>query len=261
VSTDAGSVPFDRAADFYDETRSYTEETHRATTALLAAELRDRGRVLEVGVGTGLIALPLHAAGIPMLGLDLSAPMMAKLVEKGEGEQPFSLVRGDATALPLRDDAVGAGVVRWVLHLISNWRAVVAELIRVIRPGGVLVVHLGSYGGPWDEIHRRFTELSGMELEPVGLGWHREPDLDTEVARHGGSLRLLPALHEHTEEPLEEFLAAIRDNHYSWTWPLSDDVRLCVLQELRPWTEERFGPLDRAYAFDTEIVWRAYDLA
>jgi len=260
MSSDAGSVAFDRAADFYDETRSYAEETHRATTELLAAELRGRGRVLEVGVGTGLIALPLHEAGIPMLGLDLSAPMMAKLVEKGGGQLPFPLVRGDATALPLRDGAVGAGVVRWVLHLIADWRAVVAELIRVIRPGGVLVVHLGSYGGPWDEIHNRFTELSGMELEPVGLGWHREAELDVEVARHGGSLRLLPALLERTEEPLEAFLDAIRSNHYSWTWPLSDDARLDVLEQLRPWAEERFGPLDRPYAFDTEIVWRAYDL-
>ncbi|HEX9717352.1 MAG TPA: hypothetical protein VGA93_05350 [Actinomycetota bacterium] len=48
-----------------------------AQTALLAGELPGRGRVLEVGVGTGQIAPPLAEAGVPMAGLDLSMPMVA----------------------------------------------------------------------------------------------------------------------------------------------------------------------------------------
>ncbi len=166
----SGSIRFDRAAEFYDETRSYDESLSRATTELLAAELRGRGTVLEVGVGTGLIALPLHEAGIPMRGLDISAPMMAKLVEKAGGRPPFPLVLGDATALPFSDGAVDAGLLRWVLHLIPDWREVVAELVRVVRPGGVLVIHLGAYGGPWDEIHSRFEEVVGL---PGGPGRDR----------------------------------------------------------------------------------------
>lgn len=254
------SVAFDRAADFYDETRSYSKATARATTELLAEELRGRGRVLEVGVGTGLIALPLHEAGIPVLGLDLSEPMMGKLVEKAGGRPPFPLVRGDATALPVGDAGMGAALLRWVLHLVPGWRGVVAELVRVVRPGGVLVIHLGTYGGPWDEIHQRFAEIVEEPVDPVGIGWHREAELDAEVARHGGHLRILPALTDRSEEPLAGFLAGIERNLYSWTWPVPDDVRLAAVRDLRPWAEERFGPLDRPYVFETEIVWRAYDL-
>jgi SAM-dependent methyltransferase len=254
------SIAFDRAADFYDETRSYSEGTARATTELLVAELRGRGRALEVGVGTGLIALPLHGAGIPMLGLDLSAPMLGKLVDKSGGRPPFPLVRGDATLLPFGDGAVGAALIRWVLHLVRDWRGVVAEVARVVRPGGVLVVHLGAYGGPWDEIHRRFAELVDVPVDPLGIGWHREEELDEEVQRIGGRLRLLPTLRDPSEEPLGRFLDGIEANRYSWTWPVPDDVRSAAVRKLRAWTEDRFGPLDTPVRFETEIVWRAYDL-
>jgi SAM-dependent methyltransferase len=255
-----GSVAFDRAAEFYDETRGYDEGLARATTELLVAELDGRGSVLEVGVGTGLIALPLHGSGIPMLGLDISAPMVGKLVEKAGGGPPFPLVLGDATALPFADDAVDAGLIRWVLHLIPDWPGAVAELARVVRPRGVLVVHLGTYGGPRDEIHRRFEEVVGYSVDPVGLGWHAEAELDAEVARHDGRLRMLPALTHRSEEPLAAFLDGIEHSRYSWTWPVPDDVRLAALGEVRPWAEERFGPLDRPLTWESTIVWRAYDL-
>ena len=65
------SVRFDGAAEHYDQTRAIPDETMGRTISLLASELRDRGSVLEVGVGTGLLALRLHEAGIPVSGLDL----------------------------------------------------------------------------------------------------------------------------------------------------------------------------------------------
>lgn len=255
-----GSVPFDRAAEFYDETRSYDEDLARATTELLTSELRGRGTVLEVGVGTGLIALPLHEAGIPMVGLDISGPMLGKLVEKAGGHRPFQLSIGDATRLPFADAAVGAGLMRWVLHLIEDWRGVVAELVRVVRRGGVLVVHLGAYGGPTDEIRRRFEELVGVSVDPVGIGWHQEEELDREIASFGGRLRLLPALAQRHEEPLGVFLDRIERNLFSWTWPLPDDLRLAAVRRLRPWAQERFGALDEPRPYEAPVVWRAYDL-
>ena len=87
------SVSFDRAAEYYDATRGYTPEGERAMVDILTDELRGRGRVLEIGVGTGQVALPLHAAGIPLVGLDLARPMMDRLVEKAGGRSPFPLVQ------------------------------------------------------------------------------------------------------------------------------------------------------------------------
>ena len=94
VSEGRDSVAFDRAADYYDRTRGNSPEGLRKTIDLLTGEARDQGLVLEVGVGTGQLGLPLHEAGISMVGLDLARPMMDILVEKAEGRCRSRSCRG-----------------------------------------------------------------------------------------------------------------------------------------------------------------------
>jgi SAM-dependent methyltransferase len=255
----AESIAFDRAAEFYDRTRGTDPETLARTVATLERELGGRGRVLEVGVGTGLLALPLHATGVDVAGLDLSAPMLAKLLEKAAGDAP-PVVLGDATMMPFADDGFGAASLRWVLHLIPDWRGVLAEVVRVVQPGGVFLANLGSYGGPRREMQERFAEITGISIAPVGLDWGAENELDAEMARHGARLRELEAVVEGGEETMGEFIEEIRANSYSWTWRVPDDVRLRAADELEPWVRERFGDLDAVHRWEHATVWRAYDL-
>jgi SAM-dependent methyltransferase len=254
------SIRFDAAADHYDKTRAVSDETMDRTITLLSSELRDRGRALEVGVGTGLLALRLHEAGIPVSGLDLSAPMLAKLVQKAGGASPFPLVRGDATTMPFADRAFGAVYLRWVLHLIPDWRAALAEMARVVRPGGVLVVSLGAFDEVGKTVRARFSEITGVSTDPVGLMWGDHDALDAELEGLGLRLRVLPAIPEEEEEPLGSFLDAIEEGRWSWTWHIPENARVDAVRELRPWAEERFGPLDRVERYSVETVWRAYDL-
>ena len=254
------SIRFDTAADHYDRTRAIPDEAMGRTISLLTSELRDRGRVLEVGVGTGLLALRLHEAGIPVFGLDLSAPMLAKLVEKAGGAPPLPLVIGDATAMPFADGAFGAAYLRWVLHLIPDWRAALAEMARVVRPGGVLLVSLGAFDEVGRAIRARFSEITGLSTDPVGLMWGNHDALDGELEGLGLRLRVLPSIPEEEEEPLGSFLDAIAEGRWSWTWHVPEDTRVDAVRELRPWAEERFGPLDRVERYEVETVWRAYDL-
>ena len=254
------SIRFDTAADHYDRTRAISDEAMERTISLLTSELRDRGRVLEVGVGTGLLALRLHEFEIPVSGLDLSAPMLAKLVEKAGGVPPLPLVIGDATAMPFADGAFGAAYLRWVLHLIPDWRVALAEMARVVRPGGVLLVSLGAFDEVGRAIRARFSEITGLSTDPVGLMWGNHDELDDELEGLGLRLRVLPSIPEEEEEPLGSFLDAIEDGRWSWTWHVPEDARVDAVRELRPWAEERFGPLDRVERYEVETVWRAYDL-
>jgi SAM-dependent methyltransferase len=255
----SGSVRFDGAADHYDRTRAISDETMGRTISLLTSELRDRGRVLEVGVGTGLLALRLHQAGIVVSGLDLSAPMLAKLVEKAGGAPPFPLVLADATTMPFADGAFGGAYLRWVLHLIPDWRAALAEMARVVRPGGVLVVSLGAFDQVGRAVRARFSEITGLSTDPVGLMWGNHDALDAELEALGLRLRVLPAIPDE-EEPLGSYLDAIEEGRWSWTWHVPEDARLDAVRQLRPWAEERFGPLDRGERYGVETVWRAFDL-
>jgi SAM-dependent methyltransferase len=256
------SVSFDRAAEYYDETRGLTPEGRAVQARVLASELRGRGRVLEIGVGTGQVALPLHEGGIPMVGIDLSSAMVAQLVSKAGGSPPFPLTLGDATRLPFREDAVGAVVLRWVLHLIPDWRAALAEIARVVAPGGVAAILLGSYDD--DErsaVQERFAELTGISRSPVGLMWGDTDELDTAMADIGGRPRLLPAFSVLGTDTLADFVEALRTNKYSWTWRAPDDVRERAAEDVRAWATERFGPLELVQPREYEVVWRAYDFA
>ena len=80
--TDVPSVNFDRAAGFYDATRPVDDAELTQTLDLLQRTLNLSGPTLEIGVGTGALALPLAERGWRMTGVDISAAMMAKLVEK-----------------------------------------------------------------------------------------------------------------------------------------------------------------------------------
>ncbi|HEY7668453.1 MAG TPA: class I SAM-dependent methyltransferase [Actinomycetota bacterium] len=258
---DPTSVAFDRAAEYYDQTRGFSPQTEAAMTELLRDEFGGHGRVLEVGVGTGQVALPLHAAGVPLIGIDLARPMMDRLKAKAGGHSPFPLVQGDATRMPFADDAFGGAYLRWVLHLIPAWETAVAEILRVLAPGGTTVVGLGSYGGPRSEIQERFTELAGISIAPAGLMWDGYDQLDAAMAALGATPRALPSLHDPERETLATFIDGIANNRYSWTWKLEDPGLLArVADDVRRWAEERYGPLDRLREGTYEVSWRAYDL-
>jgi SAM-dependent methyltransferase len=257
----SGSVSFDRAAEYYDETRGLSEGGVRRTTAALAEAFAGAGPLLEVGVGTGQVAVPLHHAGGRVVGLDLSRAMLRRLLDKGGGEPAFPLMEADATAMPLRDGSFAGAYLRWVLHLIADWETVVREIARVVVPGGRYLAALGSYGGARSEIQSRFAEITGISTAPVGLAWEGWPALDGLVAAMGGSR--LPDVTVRDRDPfdLERFVRGVEDARYSWTWSVTDDVRRAAAAEVRSWAEARWGPLDRVPRETIEVRFAAYRLA
>jgi SAM-dependent methyltransferase len=155
-------VRFDRIADRYDETRG-GEERGR----FLAREidpLLDRNRVvLEIGTGTGLVALGLRELGLRPVGIDLS-PEMASRARDRLGPV---VALGDAVRLPVADASIDQAYSVWVLHIVGDRGAVLAEVGRVLRPGGRYVVAPGYIGRPDDEVGRMLWELD-RALDPVG---------------------------------------------------------------------------------------------
>lgn len=134
------SIVFDRAADFYDATRGFPagEEKGAAAAIARAGKFSGQERVLEIGIGTGRIALPAAPYVRTYVGVDLSRPMMARLREKQTTERVL-LTEADATLLPFSDATFDAAIVVHVFHLIPNWQDALNELARVLRPGGVLL--------------------------------------------------------------------------------------------------------------------------
>ena len=253
------SVAFDRAAGYYDRTRGMSPEATARLVEVLGEELRGRGPVLEVGVGTGMIALPLAAAGIPIRGMDLSREMLAKLVEKAAGA-PLPLVRGDATALPFREGAFGAAVMRHVLHLVPAWEGAVREVLRVVASGGVLLVSHGTYPEPYLGLFRRFVEETSLERPWVGLPPGYEERLDQLLEGLGARVRRLPDVPDTVEEPLAGFVRGMAEGLYSWTWRVDEGERLRAAERVADWAEREHGPLDAPARRAHQTTFRAYDL-
>jgi phosphatidylethanolamine/phosphatidyl-N-methylethanolamine N-methyltransferase len=110
--------------------------------AFEALDLRAGQRVLEVGVGTGL-TLPMYPRGVRVVGIDLSAPMLREADGRRSGlepDRPVGLVRMDATHIASPDGAFDAVFAPYVVSVVPEPRRVVAEMARVCRPGGRVVV-------------------------------------------------------------------------------------------------------------------------
>ncbi len=230
--------------------------TMASVVSLLAEELGGRGLVLEVGVGTGRIALPLARGNIPLAAVDLSRPMLDELLRKTSGVPPFPLVLADATTLPFPDGTFGAAYAAHVLHLIPAWRHAAAEMIRVVRPGGPVLIDLGTESGIAFEVKERFSRAMGKS-SPHG-GVHDAAVLDAAMAELGATVRPLPEIAEREERPLEDLIGAYEANRFSFTWDLDDATRHRAAEETRGWARRRYGSLDEPRTIEYPIVWRAY---
>ena len=133
--------------------------------------------VLEVGVGTGL-ALPHYAPAKRITGIDLSAEMLA-LARARAREARLPNIEGlheaDAEATGFEDGSFDIAVAMFVASVVPNPRRLLAEMRRVVRPGGQLlfVNHFAAERGP-----RWWTERA---LAPASrkLGWH--PDFSRDA--------------------------------------------------------------------------------
>jgi len=248
---------FDRAAEYYDATRALPAEIAAALTELLTAELEGRGRSLEIGVGTGRIAIPLQARGLSLVGADISAAMLDRLVRNAGGTHPFPLLLADAGRMPLATASMGAVLASHVLHLLPDWRRAVDEALRVLGDGGVLLADFGVHPvAPWNEAAEAHFHRHGIERVRPGVS---DPD---EVAEHLGSrvsVRPLRPLTMRTTRSLAQDLADWEQQTHSWTWAYPNGQLLAACRDIRRWARRARWPLGEEFPLERTLQWWAFD--
>ena len=100
------------------------------------------GRVLDAGAGTGRFALPLHEAGRDVFALDISEAMLRIARDNSNGALPVAV--GDLLNLPFPDDTFDSIISITVVEHLPQYREVFREFVRVLKPGGAMVVQLCS---------------------------------------------------------------------------------------------------------------------
>jgi len=151
-----------------------------AAIKLLGLEHNDS--VLEVGIGTGL-NLPLYPPACRLTGIDLSQEMLDKAVERVQTltMTNVTLKVMDATAMDFADDEFDKAIATYTISAVPDPVAVLREMRRVVKPGGVLVIlnHFRSDG----RVAARFEDF----VAPVctRLGWKSNLALKPLLAQVG----------------------------------------------------------------------------
>ena len=137
----------------------------------MAVEASERvgGRILEVGVGTG-ISLPYYSASSRVVGIDISEPML-KVARKRVASDHLTHVESldvmDAENLDFADASFDVVVAQYVVNTVPNPETALDEFLRVLRPGGELVIvnRVGATAGSRKAFEHAFQPIAQK------LGW------------------------------------------------------------------------------------------
>ena len=180
INDDHVVAAYARWAQIYDWSfGAFTSAACRA--AVTEMNKLPAGRILELGVGTG-ISLPLYDRKHHIVGIDLSRDMLDR-ARKRVAEDGLSHVEGlevmDASALTFADRSFDAAMAMFVITVVPDPAKVLAEMVRVVRPGGrvVLVSHFSVDSGPRAFVEKHLSRFSSK------LGWRPNFPIETVLGR------------------------------------------------------------------------------
>ncbi len=134
---------FDEVAAGYDRTNTVlslgNDQLWRAATTRAVAPKRWQ-RILDLAAGTGASAVSLARSGADVIAADFSPGMIAEGRRRHGSIPNLTFVEADATALPFADDDFDTVTMSFGLRNVNDARKAIAELLRVTKPGGRLVI-------------------------------------------------------------------------------------------------------------------------
>lgn len=185
MDIDTVRVSYARWAPIYDHTFGAVTNVGRRRAAQYVS--RRGGNVLEVGVGTGL-ALGHYSGDVSVAGIDFSEQMLAKArarVADLKLGHVKSLQQMDARTLAFADNSFDTVVAMHIVSVVPEPERVVAEMARVTKPGGevVIVNHFAREKGLLARLERFSAKFPNI------LGWHSDFEKDRVLG--APSLRLV----------------------------------------------------------------------
>ncbi len=255
------SIVFDRAVEFYDRTRALPSKIANLPLEALIREtnLQPGAQVLEIGIGTGRLAIPLAAKIGHVTGVDLSLQMMGVLQGKIAGTPlQIDLARADVVHLPFPGNCFDVIYAAHVLHLVKGWREAVGEARRALEPGGYFIVswHRRTPDSPnvllRKELHW-LAEEHGVNTKRPGA--QSEEEILGELERWDGEPRIVNVADWTEPCTPRQIIEELDRQIYSETWMMPRKVLDAVIPDLRRWASKEYGSLDREIVSPYNFRW------
>jgi ubiquinone/menaquinone biosynthesis C-methylase UbiE len=257
-------LSFDRAVDYYDATRGFAAGVgERIRDAILSyTGINSHSRLLDLGTGTGRVALPFVEAGYQVVGVDISLAMMRQALPKLaclplSTTSRYQLCQADVTHLPFSSDSFDLATSVHVLHLVEGWQQAIGEVRRTLRsPGGWLVM---AYDGPSlqaetassadlstvERTRRKWKQMlreRGIEYGTQRPGIYSSDERVKAYLREQGAIveTISLATYEYPAISPRDVLAHIRGRVYSGDWHTPEPIHTEAAQQLETWITQEF---------------------
>lgn len=213
----------------WDAAAQYQRVVHPFTAAFARRALDETAlppaaRVIDVACGTGALALMAAAADARVLATDFSPGMVARVAEAGHPGVEARVLDGQALDLP--DAGFDAAFSIFGVILFPDWRAGLAEMARVVRPGGTGTIATWAHGDgaainmALADIARRLAPDIASPPPPPGMAELRTPERLTAALEAAGFADLRVVEHTHPFTMPVDDLASERPFAFSPWWPL-----------------------------------------
>jgi SAM-dependent methyltransferase len=254
---------FARSPEDYARSRALQPQVESQIADSLMVLLEGADHVLDLGAGTGRISHLLLGRGLAVTALDLSRSMLQYLADhRPSGTSALELTQADLVRLPFRPDSFPAALTVHVLHLVPDWRMALAEVLRVLRPGGKLLVGLTEHdqSDPTTRIADQWRRI----LANHGVGPQTPVRYDEEIGgwlteRGAARQDVVAASWQRLRRP-REYLDEIGQGLYPFFWTIPEEIFPALLEELETWVSHSVGEIDAPIASEVSFVWRVYTL-
>ncbi len=250
------AINYDQAVAFYDETRGYREGVvERYRDALLEHTGADpSARILEMGIGSGLIARAFLRARRDYYGIDLSLGMMRLIGGKLDDSRRPLLAQADCAELPFAAASFDLVHAVRVFHHLADWRDCIDEARRLLRGGGALVIvenlpPAKAEPPPWAVVQEKWDQI----LRCLGVGddgirhgiWLTDEAMSQYIASTGASAETAELL-RYREKPVSPRVMVERRvaGMFSSDWRLPASTRRDAARQLADWLERECAAPD-----------------
>lgn len=253
-------IDFSANASVYDRRHGAAVADEAVDRLWSAAALNAGDRVLDVGAGTGRVAIPLASRGCHVVAVEPAAGMLEQLRAKDANHSVLTVV-AEGSHLPFPVECFDVVVIARLLYLTPDWQGILREASRVLALDGRLLHEWGN--GEADEEWAQIREQARQLFQQAGVRSPFHPGVrsEAEIDQHLVDLRLTCEasinIGPGPEITIREFLRRLVAGELSYTWAIPRDVRDTCLPVLERWSATMFD-LDRPVPMPRSLRWTVY---